>query len=233
MFEKLKKLIFDESVELEPQEEDDFLYTNDSLENNKNLIKTQPINKETSVEPDEIIHEEPISDLQFRRIDVEEEVVESKETVEEVKPEVKPEVKKEESKPKPPVARPKPKVRVAAKNPQYYKPRAVISPMFGMSEQENNRSQQIETLTRPEAKTDDDKIISPMYGVLTGEQEIVTTKTKSGARRRKSVAVNMSLEEMLNMQSSDELEFTLFDVKVDKQEFQSRENQIIEDSNNE
>lgn len=232
MFEKLKKLIFDESVELEPQEEDDFLYTNDSLENNKNLIKTQPISKPVEA-VESVDEEEPLSDIHFRRIDVEEEVDEPKEVVEQPKPEVKAEVKKEEVKEKPQVTRVKPKPRVAAKNPQYYKPRAVISPMFGVSEQENNRSQQIETLTRPEAKTQDDKIISPMYGVVTGEQEIVTTKTKPGQRKRKSVAVNMSLEEMLNMQSSDELEFTLFDVKVDKQEFQSRENQIIDDSNNE
>ena len=232
MFEKLKKLIFDESVELEPQEEDDFLYTNDYLENNKNLIKTQPISKPVET-VESIDEEEPLSDIHFRRIDVEEEVDEPKEVVEQPKPEVKPEVKKEEVKEKPQVTRVKPKPRVAAKNPQYYKPRAVISPMFGVSEKENNRSQQIETLTRPEAKTQDDKIISPMYGVLTSEQEIVSTKTKSGQRKRKSVAVNMTLEEMLNMQSSDELEFTLFDLKVDKQEFQSRENQIIDDSNNE
>ena len=89
---------------------------------------------------------------------------------------------------------------------------------------------QIDELTKPEAPSDDDKIISPMYGVVTGEQEIVTKHTKPSPRKRKAPAVNISLEEMLNMPANDELEFTLFDVKVNRDEFQSRENKLVDDS---
>lgn len=226
MFEKLKKLIFDESVELEPQEP---IYTpeNDSLENNKNLIKTQPYTKqEPRVKPVEIQEQ---NDFVFKRIDIDESkaidepIVKKQDTRElEVvreKPVVKP-VVTQQAKPKP-----------VPKNPQYYKPRVVISPMFGVSKKEEERNKQIKDLTRPEAPSKDERIISPMYGVVTAEQEIVTTHSKPSSRKRKQPSVNMSLEEMLNMQSSDELEFTLFDVKVDRKEFQSRENPIInEDS---
>lgn len=224
MFEKLKKLIFDESIELEPQEEEEYLFTNDSLENNKNLIRTQPIQKQSpQVEP-EVVSPEVVENV-FKRIDVtaaQEVHVEP----EVIKPVEAPKKEVVVKKVKPIRQAPKP----VSKNPQYYKPRPVISPMFGVPNSELVRNTQIESLTKPEAKTEDDKIISPMYGVVTSEQEIVTTKSKPSARRRKAPAVNMSLEEMLNMQSSDELEFTLFDVKVDKKEFQSRENQVINDS---
>lgn len=229
MFEKLKKLIFDESIELEPQEENDYFDLPDSLENNKNLIKTQPLNKTADPKPIEEPVVEPVvepvqtSDHAFRRIDVQPE--ETQKPVVEPKIKVEKEVVKQVA---PKTNKPKP----APKNPQYYKPRVVISPMFGVSQQENQRSQQIKTLTKPEEPSKDDKIISPMYGKVTAEQEIVTKQTKSPARKRKTPSMNMSLEEMLNMQSSDELEFTLFDVKVDKKEFQSRENKILDDSDN-
>lgn len=226
MFEKLKQLIFDESVELEPQEEEDFFAPSESLENNKNLIKTQPLTKPVVREEEvvEIEEEQPQNDFVFKRIDLE------PVREEEQKPEVKEAVIAPKVKQEPKVEhRPKPKAKVAPKNPQYYKPRAVISPMFGVSQADNERATQIKSLTQPEKPSKDDKIISPMYGVVTAEQEIVTTQSKPQTRRRKAPSLNMSLEEMLNMQSFDELEFTLFDVKVDRKEFESRENKIIDD----
>lgn len=220
MFEKLKKLIFDESVELGPDED---LYETeiDSLESNTNLVKTQPMQR--PIEPKEdVIAETKESEFVFKRIDLEEVKVEPLPTQE--KPVVKPVTKTQ------PVRKPVEKPKKKAKNPAYYKPRPVISPMFGISQEDNARTQQIDELTKPEAPSDDDKIISPMYGVVTGEQEIVTKHTKPSPRKRKAPAVNISLEEMLNMPANDELEFTLFDVKVNRDEFQSRENKLVDDS---
>ena len=68
MFEKLKKLIFDESVELGPDED---LYETeiDSLESNTNLVKTQRMQR--PVEPKEdVIAETKESEFVFKRIDV-------------------------------------------------------------------------------------------------------------------------------------------------------------------
>lgn len=222
MFDRLKKLLFDESVELEPQEEF-YEPLDDSLENNKNLIKTQPVKPVQLVKPVEVKEEVVIDEQPFKRIDL---------AVEPPKEEVKVEVPKEVVKAKPEVKKVvvKPKPRKKVTNPQYYKPRPVISPMFGVSQAENDRTQQIKELTKPEAPSEDDKIISPMYGVVTAEQEIVTKHNRPRPRRRRSSAVNISLEEMLNMPANDELEFTLFDVKVDRNEFQSREIKKVEDS---
>lgn len=223
MFEKLKKLIFDESDGLSP-EEDLYEIQSDSLEENSNLIKTQPLKRSVR----EIEETEPVSiepEVLLKRIDIEEtKVIEEPKVIE--KPVVRPVEKRVE--PTKPVDRPK--VKKKAKNPQYYKPRPVISPMFGVSHDDQQRNKQIHELTKPELPSDDDKIISPMYGVVTAEQEIVTKHTKPSPRKRKTPSVNISLEEMLNMPSNDELEFTLFDVKVDRDEFQSRENKLMNES---
>lgn len=243
MFEKLKKLIFDETIELEPQEDEIAYEIQDSLENNKNLVKTKPISKpvETFNRKIEKVpvesYQEPVLNQKveevenvFKRIDVDETKLSEQqstpinetivEKVEEIAKPIERVVEKPVSK----------AIRNKTKNPQYYRPRAVISPMFGVSREETERTQQIKTLSKPEEPSEAEKIISPMYGKLTAEQEIVTKHSKPTPRKRKATAVNMSLEEMLNLESSDEIEFTLFDVKVDKNEFQSRDNKKIDDN---
>lgn len=233
MFEKLKKLIFDETETYidEPVEIDE----TDSLENNTNLRKTQPIVKpvketqeythETKpVEPIEVAKVEPVpvsempkmseNSFKFKRVDVDEE------TKTETKEEEVSTVSKTYSKPVVPTRTNKPKKSTI------YKPRPVISPMFGMSQEVVERKKNLKQLSKQVAPEKDEKVISPMYGSVTAEQEVVGSQKK---KKNKSVKGNMSLEEMLNMQSSDELEFTLFDVKVDKDEFQSRENKTVKE----
>lgn len=213
MFEKIKKLIFDESGEFEPED----LSSNpsrpveDSLEHNKNLIKAKPIVKE-EVEVSDPISKENI----LRRIDVTQEI-----------PKVENEVveKKVASKSQPEVKKP-------VKSTTYYNPRPVISPMFGITTKEKQRTEKPQRIITPPVKSEDETIISPIYGVIeedTAELNVITTDKKKIIKKGKqNVQVNMTLEEMLNLNQQDDLEFSLFDVPVDKSEFQSRENSVIE-----
>lgn len=214
MFEKLKKLIFDESGELEPENLSNkpSRHLEDSLENNKNLIKAKPIVKE-DVEVSDPISKENI----LRRIDVTQEIPKfEKEVVVEkkVQPRVQPEVKKQ------------------VKSTHYYSSRPVISPMFGITTKEKQRTEKPQRIVTPTIKAEEETIISPIYGVIeqeTAELKVINNDKKKIVKKPKqNVQVNMSLEEMLNLDQQGDLEFSLFDVPVDKSEFQSRENSVLE-----
>ena len=214
MFEKLKKLIFDESGELEPENLSNkpSRHLEDSLENNKNLIKAKPIVKE-DVEVSDPISKENI----LRRIDVTQEIPKfEKEVVVEKKgqPRVQPEVKKQ------------------VKSTHYYSSRPVISPMFGITTREKQRTEKPQRIVTPTIKAEEETIISPIYGVIeqdTAELKVINNDKKKIVKKPKqNVQVNMSLEEMLNLDQQGDLEFSLFDVPVDKSEFQSRENSVLE-----
>ncbi len=214
MFEKLKKLIFDESGELEPENLSNkpSRHLEDSLENNKNLIKAKPIVKE-DVEVSDPISKENI----LRRIDVTQEIPKfEKEVVDEkkVQPRVQPEVKKQ------------------VKSTHYYSSRPVISPMFGITTKEKQRTEKPQRIVTPTIKAEEETIISPIYGVIeqdTAELKVINNDKKKIVKKPKqNVQVNMSLEEMLNLDQQGDLEFSLFDVPVDKSEFQSRENSVLE-----
>lgn len=214
MFEKLKKLIFDESGELEPENLSNkpSRHLEDSLENNKNLIKAKPIVKE-DVEVSDPISKENI----LRRIDITQEIPKfEKEVVVEkkVQPRVQPEVKKQ------------------VKSTHYYSSRPVISPMFGITTKEKQRTEKPQRIVTPTIKAEEETIISPIYGVIeqdTAELKVINNDKKKIVKKPKqNVQVNMSLEEMLNLDQQGDLEFSLFDVPVDKSEFQSRENSVLE-----
>lgn len=214
MFEKIKKLIFDESGEFEPED----LSNNpsrpleDSLEHNKNLIKAKPIVKEV-VEVSDPISKENI----LRRIDVTQEI-----------PKVEKEVVVEKKVPQ----KSHSEVKKPVKSTHYYNPRPVISPMFGITTKEKQRTEKPQRIITPPVKSEDETIISPIYGVIeedTAELKVINTDKKKIIKKGKqNVQVNMTLEEMLNLNQQDDLEFSLFDVPVDKSEFQSRENSVIE-----
>lgn len=214
MFEKLKKLIFDESGELEPENlsNNPSRHAEDSLEQNKNLIKAKPIVKD-SVEVSEPISKENI----LRRIDVTQELPKIDKEVEVTK-KVQPKSQSDIKKP--------------VKTTHYFNPRPVISPMFGITTKEKQRTEKPQRIITPIVKLEEETIISPIYGVLeedTAELKIINNDKKKIVKKSKqNVGVNMTLEEMLNLDQQSDLEFSLFDVPVDKSEFQSRENSVLD-----
>ena len=104
-----------------------------------------------------------------------------------------------------------------------YTPQSVISPMFGLTEAEMQKSIQMDSYDkkRPD-KSVESTVISPMFGQLNHDDS--TSLPKKKKQPKKDQKVNMTLEEMLNIENQEEMEFTLFDVALDSEEFQSREN---------
>ena len=110
------------------------------------------------------------------------------------------------------------------KRPQAYRPKPVISPMFGMTDQEKQRTEQLEAMKPQPTKHEDVSIISPIYGDLDYKEKKPSKKVRrSRSTVKKEGQQNMTLEEMLNLDQQYDLEFTLFDVELDETEFQSRE----------
>lgn len=105
-----------------------------------------------------------------------------------------------------------------------YKPQAVISPMFGLTEAEMQKSVQFDTMIKKQSSKppSDSSVISPMFGQVQAENK--KDLLKRSRPPRKEQKVNLTLEEMLNIENQEEMEFTLFDVELDAKEFQSREN---------
>lgn len=105
-----------------------------------------------------------------------------------------------------------------------YKPQAVISPMFGLTEAEMQKSVQLDTMMKKQSSkpTSASSVISPMFGQVQAETSKELLKRNRPAKKEQKV--NLTLEEMLNIENQEEMEFTLFDVELDAKEFQSREN---------
>lgn len=233
MLDFLKKILLTSGDELQEEEElkeqpvvkhPVATQLSDSLETNSNLRKAMQLEASKDYSPIlEKTRNNPLSpsSRSFTRIDVD--VVEEKK--EEAKPKVEPEVRPFVVKDKTAEIKREPVKRtVSHVNPAYYRPKPVISPMFGISSKEEEIKAQKKNLMKPVESTSDKTIISPMYGQVTSENEKMTrTAAVKKVARKRSKNVNLSLEEMLNVGQKDELEFTLFDMKVDKNEFQSRE----------
>ncbi len=104
--------------------------------------------------------------------------------------------------------------------------------MFGITTREKQRTEKPQRIVTPTIKAEEETIISPIYGVIeqdTAELKVINNdKKKIVTKPKQNVQVNMSLEEMLNLDQQGDLEFSLFDVPVDKSEFQSRENSVLE-----
>ncbi len=105
-----------------------------------------------------------------------------------------------------------------------YRPQAVISPMFGLTEAEMQKSVQLDTMMKKQSSkpTSASSVISPMFGQVQAETSKELLKRNRPAKKEQKV--NLTLEEMLNIENQEEMEFTLFDVELDAKEFQSREN---------
>lgn len=198
MFKKLKTLLFEDAVELEEEE----LY--EVEEESENDVYVSSTKEEPVEEPQ--LDPQPPQEKQVQRIDVD--------TV----------FEQQQSKPK--IVKPTPAPileRKRAENEKPYQPRAVISPMFGLTEAEMQKSIAYEAMKKPSPNTKPESgVISPMYGSVTVEQPKTTSRRSRVARRDQKV--NLTLEEMLNIDNQEDVEFTLFDVELDAKEFQSREN---------
>lgn len=234
--------------------------TSESLDDNSNLRRAKPFTKVSSNREDEekVSQQQTISSSSsFRRIDFDP-VINLEETKKEViepikasnnsfnnqptmvfnaatlkqKPFVN--ASKEQPAKKPVMTSPASKAsNTSTTNPNYYKPTAVISPIYGnkdMYSASNTSQKATKKVTRSEVEQDD-PVLSPMYGVVTEKLKTVNPEKKvEPVRVKKQVNGNMTLEEMLSMDAHDQnLEFTLFDVKVDQSEFVSRENKVIKD----
>lgn len=236
--------------------------TTESLDDNSNLRRAKPFTKVSTTREDEAMvsqQQTMSSSSSFRRIDFDP-VINLEETKKEVSEPVrntnmnnsnsqptmlfnaatlkqKPFVNssKEQTAKKPVMTSPTTKAssNSATTNPNYYKPTAVISPIYGNKDMyaASNASQKpAKRVTKLEVEQDD-PVLSPMYGVVTEKLKAVKPEKKSEpVRAKKQANGNMTLEEMLSMDAHDQnLEFTLFDVKVDQSEFVSRENKVIKD----
>lgn len=237
--------------------------TSESLDDNSNLRRAKPFTKVSTTREDEemVSHQQTISSSSsFKRIDFDP-VINLEETKKEVVEPVKTNnvasynnqptmvfnaatlkqksfvnTSKEQPAKKPVMTSPTSKSSspsTATTNPNYYKPTAVISPIYGnkdMYSASNASQKATKRVTRLEVEQDD-PVLSPMYGVVTEKLKAVTPEKKAEpVRAKKQANGNMTLEEMLSMDAHDQnLEFTLFDVKVDQSEFVSRENKVIKD----
>ncbi len=212
MFKKLKSILFEE-VEIEEE-----LSEIELQPKQPKIRKVEPIQpKESPQERNETVKPEAFQ-RPVQRIDLtaaQAILEESDETVEPVQPSF-------ESKPKPtPIVERK----APLKRPQPYKPKPVISPMFGLTEEEKQRTAQIEAMKPKPPKLEDTQILSPIYGEVDykAEKPVVKRRRRKSPTIRKSDDKNMTLEEMLDLEHQQDLEFTLFDVELDATEFQSRE----------
>lgn len=198
MFDKLKSLLFEEEIELEEEAEE--------LQVDKDI--------ETKIEQ-ETVSEEPVIELPTEKKTVTRIDVDPK--PKQPKPEVKPtRVTLETKKP------------VIEESSFEYKPKAVISPMFGLTEAEMQRTVQLEQMSKRESsKSEDKSVLSPMFGEVKAQDPLSYNKPKAKSGPTRSNKVNMTLEEMLNLENQNEMEFTLFDVELDSTEFKSRENPSV------
>ncbi len=209
MFKKIKSILFEE-VEIEEEQPLDLTLQNEQPKIRRVEPITPKVVKEETVEMDETPSKGVV------RIDL----TAAQKLIKDEKPEGAPPVFEPEKKPATTISS-----KAPIKRPQAYRPKPVISPMFGMTDQERQRTEQLEAMKPQPTKREDISVISPIYGEV-DYKEVKPVKK----RRRRGTAVskkdsdqNLTLEEMLNLDHQQDLEFTLFDVELDETEFQSRE----------
>ena len=228
--------------------------SSESLDENSNLRRAKPFTKlTTSREDEEVVKQHTFgASSSFKRIDFDPVVnIEEQPKKEEV-PNLeaapltmkfnaealkqKPFISANENNQKKPSINYQTKSTSAANsaNPNYYKPSAVISPIYGCKDLNVANNDNVSKAPKKVFKSEiekDDPVLSPMYGVVTEQMKAVNPDKKPApVRQRKQASGNMTLEEMLSMDAHDQnLEFTLFDVKVDQNEFVSRENKVIKE----
>lgn len=207
MFKKLRTILFEEELELDEEstltENTQEMKTVVAVEETASLIVETPV--EEVIKTAEPIKEvvEVVNESSVKRIDVDQPVVKT--------PRVKPTPAQQLQKPS---IKPEPVVQ--------YKPKAVISPMFGLTEAEMQKTIQVEEMTtKIRQKPRESVVISPIFGEIRPEE--APTISKKAKTVRKDQKVNLTLEEMLNIDNQQEMEFSLFDLPLDAKEFQSRE----------
>lgn len=227
--------------------------SSESLDENSNLRRAKPFTKlSTSREDEEVVKQHTLgASSSFKRIDFDPVVNIEEQPKKEEAPKSesaqmtmtfnsaslkqKPFISASESNQKKPSInyQSKPATNTTSSaNPNYYKPTAVISPIYGSKDINAANSVNTTKTSKKVVKSEiekDDPVLSPMYGVVTEQMKAVNPDKKPApVRQRKQASGNMTLEEMLSMDANDQnLEFTLFDVKVDQNEFVSRENKVI------